>query len=66
MINVNTPLSYIEKMEKNPHTETKNMHKNRFSIYNYNDFDINGMLDQNPVKVVVRFRPMNNLEYVIY
>lgn len=64
-INLNTPVSHLRSVEKNSNinTEPRNYQK-KLSLYNINEIDYFNNPDPNPVKVVVRFRPMNEIENV--
>ncbi len=64
LLNINTPNSQIDKLNKTQSTEPRNS-KIKNNMYNINpDEEINVFGDSNPVKVIVRFRPMNNVENV--
>lgn len=67
-LNLKTHISNFnnfEYLDKNARTEPKNYSRNKPSFYNYEEIDkINLFGDSNPVKVVVRFRPMNRVENV--
>lgn len=61
--NLNTPVSFVEKSEKNlTNTETRSKSSNKLNIFNLTNFE--NISNSNTVKVVVRFRPMNNMEFV--
>jgi len=67
IINVNPSRSPNDKSEKSTNYEYhKNMYKKKLSNKNLKDFENNNTTlgDSNPVKVVVRFRPMNTVENV--
>jgi len=63
---LNTPISKNEIFDKTVSTDPRNQEKKYNSfIYNPNNFcDLDMFGDSNPVKVVVRFRPMNDVEDV--
>ena len=61
--NLNTPVSFVEKSEKSlTNTDTRSKSSNKFNIFNLTNFE--NVSNSNTVKVVVRFRPMNNMEFV--
>ena len=70
IINLKTPISNFnnfEELDKSATTESRDYHRNKISLYNYNEIDsLNLFSDSNPVKVVVRFRPMNIVENVTF
>jgi hypothetical protein len=63
----NTPISKMKqcaKLDKSARTEPRNFQRKKLSFHNEID-DLNIFGDSNPVKVVVKFRPMNNVENVL-
>ena len=63
----NTPISKLKQcaeLDKSARTEPRNFQRKKLAFYDEID-DLNIFGDSNRVKVVVKFRPMNNVENVL-